>query len=182
MRNAIVAFKLLGERRAAGAFVPWLLEAAKRLDRPDAIAWVPSTRRGHAERGFTPARELAREFGGAVRMKPRALLWKVRETADQHGLGRAERARNMESVFACREARGRILLIDDVMTTGATADACARALVEAGAAEVQVLTVCRAPGFSRFPHGPPGTKMHGGEGPSGSVVAADRASEPPSRR
>ena len=141
----IVAFKVLGERRSAKALAGWMLTAAERLDRPHSLTWVPSTRRSRSERGFTPAEELARAFGHAVRMKPSPLLVKIRETTDQHGLDRAGRASNMESAFRARPANGRILLVDDVLTTGATANACAVALKNAGAKEVQVLTVCRAP-------------------------------------
>lgn len=76
------------------------------------------------------------------------VLERIRDTAPQTGLDRLERRRNVLGAFAVRDhARvrdKRVLLVDDVMTTGATADACAWALTRAGAAEVLVLTLGRA--------------------------------------
>jgi len=71
-------------------------------------------------------------------------LRKVRETADQASLDRAGRRRNLDGAFVSLRVPERVLLVDDVMTTGATADACARALRAAGAFEVMVVTFARA--------------------------------------
>lgn len=82
-----------------------------------------------------------------IRVEPR-LLMRVRDTPPQTGLGVEQRRRNVLAAFEVRQPariRGRrVLLIDDVLTTGATADACAAALREAGAASVLVLTLGRA--------------------------------------
>ena len=71
-----------------------------------------------------------------------------RDTPPQAGRSAAERRRNVEGAFAVRGrggVAGRVVtVVDDVVTTGATARACARALVSAGAAEVRLLTVARA--------------------------------------
>lgn len=98
-------------------------------------------------RGYDQALLLA--HGAATRFKlPVApLLERMRETGQQVGRDRAARERNMRGAF--RAARGvaglRICLIDDVLTTGATAAAAAAALLEAGAARVEVRTLARAP-------------------------------------
>jgi ComF family protein len=99
-------------------------------------------------RGFNQAALLAREAvramgAGHVRYD---LLHRIRDTAPLAGLGRAQRLHNVEGAFAARpEVRGRtVLLVDDVMTTGATAAACARAALEQGARQVHVLTLARA--------------------------------------
>lgn len=74
-------------------------------------------------------------------------LVRLRRTRPQSGLKREQRARNMHNTFAVESSRcvqgKRYLLVDDVMTTGATADACAHTLINAGAAMVQVLTLAR---------------------------------------
>ena len=101
----------------------------------------PSRRR---QRGFNQAADLARHLG--VPVQP--ALRRVRATATQTGLPAAQRNRNVRGAFAAagvaRELSGRaVVLIDDVSTTGATLEACARALKEAGVAEVRALTAAR---------------------------------------
>jgi predicted amidophosphoribosyltransferase len=145
VRDALVTYKLAGERRAAETFARWLTVPAAGQVKPDAICWVPSSRAALAMRGFDPAREIAEAFGRLVGMKARPLLRKIRETADQAGLGRAERAANLARAFdAPLRVPATVILVDDIMTTGATAGACARALAESGATLVQPLTVARA--------------------------------------
>jgi predicted amidophosphoribosyltransferase len=77
----------------------------------------------------------------------RALLAKVRETRDQAALSAAQRRMNQDGAFRTLRALGpgRIALVDDIITTGATAEACALALREAGAAEVVVVAFARTP-------------------------------------
>jgi ComF family protein len=103
------------------------------------------------ERGFNQSADLAR----ALDVPVVHALWRTRRTLPQTGLSRANRRRNVRGAFAVsplpgRRARDRqiagqvVLLVDDVRTTGATLEACARALKRAGAAEVRALTVARA--------------------------------------
>jgi ComF family protein len=101
----------------------------------------PSRRR---ERGFNQAADLARHLG--VRVVP--ALRRVRPTATQTELPAAQRHRNVRDAFSATSAtctlRGAIVvLVDDVCTTGATLEACARALKNAGVAEVRALTAAR---------------------------------------
>ncbi len=140
-----MAYKLGGERRAARIMATWLIDPAARLCRPDVITWVPSTRRSERKRGFDPAAELAREFAAIVGMVPVPALRKVRETKDQSGLAAEARRANVAGAFSApRTLRGGVLLVDDILTSGATADACSAALLAAGASRVEVLTVARA--------------------------------------
>lgn len=100
------------------------------------------------EREFNQATRLARRLSRAtgVPLEPR-LVERVRFTPTQTALSRRDRAENMHRAFAVRSGRDltgkRFVVIDDVLTTGATTSACARALREAGAVEVWVWTVAR---------------------------------------
>lgn len=104
------------------------------------------------ERGYNQSWELARRLGRALRIEAdAALLLRVRDTPHQLDLPLAQRAANVRDAFAVEPRRrdeiaGReIALVDDVMTTGETAAAMARALLQAGAARVQVWVLARTP-------------------------------------
>lgn len=129
----------------------WMTQAgAPLLADADALVPVPLHWRRLWGRRFNQSAELARAIGAASgkTVLPAALRRK-RATAQQVGLSRAERASNVQGAFMVSEAdrealRGkRLVLVDDVLTTGATAEACARALTRAGAARVDVLTFAR---------------------------------------
>jgi ComF family protein len=115
----------------------------------DAVVPVPLHPSRLAERGYNQAAllavEVARELDAAL--WPRALR-RIRHTAQQARLDRAARRDNVAGAFAARTPRAiagrRLLLVDDVCTTGATLAACAEALHAAGAAEVVSLVVARA--------------------------------------
>jgi ComF family protein len=115
--------------------------------RSDCLAPIPLHPQRLRERGFDQARSLAdgaaRRFGLPVV----SLLTRIRPTGQQVGRDRAARERNLRGAFrASEKARGlRVCIIDDVLTTGATASAAAEALLDAGAARVEVRTLARAP-------------------------------------
>ena len=142
-RDVLMSFKLGGERRAARSMAVMMARCAETM-RADALTFVPSSRASMAERGFNTAHELARALSKVVRLPTVRLLRKIRETADQASLDRAGRRMNLAGAFVSAPAPPRITLVDDVMTTGATADACARALRAAGALHVLVVTFARA--------------------------------------
>jgi ComF family protein len=97
-------------------------------------------------RGFNQAELLAQEIARRSATPVRRSVRRIRGTAPQAGLTHAKRRQNVAGAFrvAGRVEGMRVLLVDDVLTTGATASACARALKAAGAERVAVLTVARA--------------------------------------
>jgi len=113
----------------------------------DLIVPVPLHRRRLRQREFNQAAVLARAMRSTIPIDVRALR-RVRDTPPQTGLHLGQRRANVLGAFAVpdrRRVRGRrVLLVDDVLTTGATAEACASALYGAGAATVLVLTLGRA--------------------------------------
>ncbi|HEY1370216.1 MAG TPA: double zinc ribbon domain-containing protein [Gaiellaceae bacterium] len=109
------------------------------------VAFVPADRERTLKRGHHPAERLARALGRRWQLPVVALLHRTRHVADQRGLSSAERRRNVAGAFEARErVRGKVVLVDDVYTTGATAAAAASALRRAGARRVEVVTLARA--------------------------------------
>jgi ComF family protein len=114
----------------------------------DMVVPVPLHPVKEREREFNQAERLARHLARALQVPLHArVVRRVRMTETQTHLNREERAENMKGAFAPRQAGElsglRVVLVDDVMTTCATTNACAGALREAGAAEVCVWTVAR---------------------------------------
>jgi predicted amidophosphoribosyltransferase len=120
---------------------------AGRLPAPsaDVITHIPSDRHRALERGGHPAEALAAELAARWALPHAPLLARARPAPRrQAALDRAERLRNLRGAFAATAAPpSRVVLVDDVYTTGATADAAARALRDAGAGTVAVVTFAR---------------------------------------
>ncbi len=148
LRGLIHLFKYSGMRPLAGRLSGLLERALPIDDRYDFIVPVPLHWRRRWRRGFNQAELLARGVAKHRGIPLVNALRRGKATADQAGLTSAGRRRNIVGSFQPRkgiEIRGkRILLIDDVFTTGATASACALALKRAGAASVSLLTLARA--------------------------------------
>lgn len=123
-----------------------LAAALPRDERFDAVVPVPLHWRRRWRRGFNQSELLARAIARSRGVPVIAALRRVRHTATQTGLSNTSRRRNVAGAFQVRlpVAGKRILLIDDVMTTGSTVAACAGALRRAGALRIVVLTVARA--------------------------------------
>jgi ComF family protein len=114
---------------------------------PALLVALPLHDRRFRERKYDQAQLLAGELARATgRQAPVGLLTRARETRRQVGLSESERAHNVAGAFtASPSAAGQeVLLVDDVLTTGATVRAAATALREAGAARVEILTLARA--------------------------------------
>lgn len=148
LADAIHALKY-GDRPAVARPLGAWLAARAPLPPGAVVVSVPLGRARRIARGYDQAALLADAVCRAAGARGRRLagaLRRVRETAPQVGLGREERRRNVAGAFEASAAvAGRdVVLVDDVVTTGATADAAARALLAAGARSVRVLALARA--------------------------------------
>lgn len=117
------------------------------LPRTDFMVPVPLSLAGLRQRGFNQTLLLSRAAAERLRVPVEAnLLYKKKDTPPQVGLSRRARTRNLRGAFGVRRRLdgGRVLLIDDVITTGATVGECAKALLRAGAEEVSVASLARA--------------------------------------
>jgi ComF family protein len=153
--DVIHCFKYKGKLQLAAPLRLLLRQAFARCwadERVDAILPVPLHGRRLRSRGFNPPELLVRgwEKGAAGVPSPPVVadvLQRVRATAAQAGLGRREREINIRGAFAVRRperiAGRHLLVVDDVLTTGATAAEAARVLCESGAARVDVLALAR---------------------------------------
>jgi ComF family protein len=142
-REAVLRLKFSGWRTVAAALAAAMAAAAPR--RVDVVTWVPLARGRLAERGYDQALALARPLARRLGTPCRALLRRTVETPPQARRGARERRDALAGAFvAVRSPPARVLLVDDVLTTGATAGACAGALPRAGAREVHLLTAARA--------------------------------------
>ena len=150
-RRLVLGFKHGDRTEAAMPFARWMLRAGRvLLDDADLIVPVPLYRLRLFARRYNQAALLAHALGklGDLAVAPDSLS-RRRATPAQAGLNATERAANVRGAFAVNGGkkalvRGkRIVLIDDVMTTGSTVNSCATALLRAGAGAVDVLTLAR---------------------------------------
>lgn len=130
-------------RHLAGA----MADVAGDLLPADVVTWVPLSRRRRSRRGFDQAEAIARPLAARIDLPLRRLLVRTRDTAAQARKGGAERRKALEGAFrTVGEVPRRVILVDDVLTTGATAAACATVLRKAGAGRVAILAAARSLG------------------------------------
>lgn len=150
-RGLILGFKHADRTHGAPAFARWMARAgAELLLTADVVAPVPLHWSRLLARRYNQAALLANGLAElAGKRSVPDLLMRRRRTPSQGRLSRAERLRNVAGAFAVRpsrlsEVRGRrIVLVDDVLTTGATVGACAAVLRRAGAASIDVVSLAR---------------------------------------
>jgi predicted amidophosphoribosyltransferase len=174
-RAAIHRLKFSGWRAVAEALGDAMMACADlvpELVQVDALCWAPVSRRRFARRGYDQAEALATVIGRRMGMSPRSLLRRVRDPGPQARRGGAERRAAMAGCFrAAGVVPERVLLVDDVLTTGATAAACAAELSKAGVVRIRLLTAARAfPGrlparYTRGLGARPGLWLPGGSSP-----------------
>ncbi len=143
----LLRFKFHGDLAAGAVLAALMAEAMAGAEPPQALVPVPLHRSRLRQRGYDQALELARPLAAALGLplQPR-LLRRIRATAPQSELGAAARQGNVRGAFAAAATPLRhVALVDDVMTTGATVHAAARALQCAGVARVDVWVCARVP-------------------------------------
>ena len=149
-KELIHEFKYSGKDYLSEILVPFLLKTWRKypeMASAEAVCSVPAHPARVRERGYNQSEVLAKEFAKTAALPYISALERVRNTPSQIALKRDERARNVEGAFRARApalVRGKsVLLVDDVCTTGATLQACAAALREAGSGKVFALTFAR---------------------------------------
>jgi len=151
LSRVIQEFKFHGRRNLTSLLATLLTETFLNSWREgdfDLVVAVPLHPKRKRERGYNQSELLARALARSAAIPYSRPLARIRPTLPQVGLTDSQRLENVRQAFRCDSAQAvsqrRILLVDDVMTTGATVASAAQALVEAGALRVSVLTVARA--------------------------------------
>ncbi len=144
-----------GRKDLAEVFAGSMFHLLADFETPDFVLCVPMTQEAVKKRGYNQSELLARAFCAISKLPYEGkVLVKTRDTAAQKTLSAKQRAQNLRGSFRVHErakCRGkRILLIDDVLTTGATASVAAQALLRAGAARVYVITAASVPDKRSF--------------------------------
>jgi ComF family protein len=144
VRRLVRSWKERGLRTLAAAAADALADALPRPPTAMTLTFVPPDRARDLERGHQPAERLARELGERWSIPAHPLLRRTRPVPRQRGLSLPDRRRNVTGAFApARESPSRVVLVDDVYTSGSTASAAASALRKAGARRVEVVTFAR---------------------------------------
>ena len=150
LSGMIQAFKFQGRRNLASLLTPLLARAFfENWNREDfdGLVPIPLHAKRRRERGYNQSELLARSLACQIALPCLSGFERTRATIPQVGLSDLQRHENVHTAFRCGDARSiagkRILLIDDVMTTGATVASAAKTLMNEGALRVSVLTVAR---------------------------------------
>lgn len=150
VRDAFRRYKFLGARHYAPIFGRYMAETLGQEPYFDCITWVPLSRKRQWTRGYNQSELLARVLAEEMGCVPLNLLVKIKDNQAQSSLNSDhERLENTQGVYRLKDpsvslAQQRILLVDDVVTTGASLRASAEKLLEAGAVEVRCVTLARS--------------------------------------
>lgn len=145
VRKGIIYFKFRAVETSAKTFADYCVKTVKNeydINVINYVTCVPLTLKEKSKRGYNQAELIARNIADGLNIKYKELLRKPRNIKEQSSLKSHDRWENVRDAFEPREkCSGIILLVDDIITTGATLNDCARALKEAGAEKVYCVTV-----------------------------------------
>ncbi|MEX0709733.1 MAG: ComF family protein [Chloroflexota bacterium] len=150
LRRALQRLKYGGAARLAaplaGSAVSALGDLVSMVDGDVVLVPIPVHPERLRQRGYNQAALIAHELGSRARLEVRDVLVRTRPTARQHGLSRAARLQNLRGAFGLRTVppqTGTVLLVDDILTTAATLEACAEVLRAGGTPRVIGFAVAR---------------------------------------
>ena len=151
VRKSLLNYKFHNRRSSAAGYGRLLAMKLLTEDRADfdVLTWIPISRQRRRRRGFDQVELLAQKVGAELGTQPVPTLEKVRNNRQQSRIaGTAQRRANVLGAYVAVEpenfAGKRVLLLDDIVTTGATASECARILLTAGAKEVHLAVLATA--------------------------------------
>ena len=158
MKQSIIRFKYKGCKEYVNFYVDEIVKHLGdeiRMITPDVLLPVPVHKTRQRQRGYNQAELLAEELGRQLNIKVKTdVLIRTVKTQPQKELSNVERMKNLEKAFAVSEKYGstmskfhKLMLIDDIYTTGSTIEACAKVLQRAGVKEIYFLTLCIGEGF-----------------------------------
>ena len=157
VRLSILRYKFAGRRSYAAAYGRLLAMKLMKegWDTPDMLTWVPISRQRKRKRGYDQVelfgKVLAKELGklSGIKLDDKMLV-RVKNTKPQKELSDKERNNNIESAFQIRIndlKYSKVILVDDIYTTGATINECAKVLLDGGVGKVYFITACIGNGF-----------------------------------
>lgn len=151
VRDVMLGFKYRN-RRAVAAHLAGVLvnRLARARVRPDVVTWAPTSAGHRHQRGFDQAELVARQVARQLGVPCRPLLQRSRDAGGQTGRSRHQRL-DATLAFRARPALGHVLVVDDVVTTGATLRAAGAALRNSGAGEVTLAAVAATPATTARP-------------------------------
>lgn len=151
IRDAVLRFKFYGMQTYAGRFAGWMavLVRAQLEGKYDVISWVPCSARRRWVRGFDQAELLAKHLAEELHVSYMPVLKKIRHTPKQSKMPNAARRRgNVLGAYRALEPENffgkRILLVDDILTTGATLSECGKVLRIAGSGDLVCAVIAAA--------------------------------------
>lgn len=148
VRRSVIRFKFYGEKKYADFYAEKLAELVGRSVQPpaDLVTAVPISKERQRTRGFNQSELLARGIARELGLPYAECLEKLRDNPEQHRLRREDRLRNVRGVYRALPGRAegkRVLLVDDIVTTGSTLCECAGELLRGGARAVDCTAIAQ---------------------------------------